>query len=247
MTRVQLALALAILVTLASTASVAQTTAQSAPSSPLRIELGDGVAVERCALPPTVYQVPQCWTPIGFRIDTYRVVGLARTFARTPIGAHHGGRLFAAIVDNASLQGHGRMAPVVYTDDLGARWEEALWDPRTGSPTLGAYSPLALSVEPTGDVVVAVGEYGRLWVSHDGGASFVQRRRGGQSYLAVETLGRAIVMADVDGRVTLTTDDGRSLRTLASERGAIVARETDAIVVRAGDRLLRIDREGTSR
>lgn len=210
-----------------------------------RIELGEGVAVEACPRARSAFEPPQCWQPVGFAFGSYVVLGRARTFARAPLGSATRGRLFAVIPDNVSQLGTGHVAPVVFTDDLGARWQESRWDPATGSPTLGAYSPLALSIDPEGLRVVAAGEYARLWVSRDGGQSFVQRRSGGQTYVSVEVLGRATVLTDADGRVWSTPDDGESLRAITSERGATVTREERAIVVRHGSRTIRIDPSGT--
>ncbi len=205
-----------------------------------RFDLGGGVAVVRCPMPPTAWEPPQCWQPEGFTFGRYGVLRLARSFARAPIGGPLHGRLFAAVPDNPSQLGAARMAPVVFTDDLGATWGESEWDPAVGAGGQGAFSPLAIAIDPDSTRVVAVGEYARLWVSTDGGAAFVERRRGGQTYVAVETLGRAIVITDTDGRVWSTTDDGSSLRSVTSDRSATVTRETDAIVVRHRSRTIRI-------
>lgn len=205
-----------------------------------RIELGGGAAAVRCAVPPSVFEPPQCWQPEGFFFGGYGVLRVARTFARAPLEGPLRGRIFAAIPDNPSQLGAARMAPIVYSDDLGATWRESVWDPATGAAGLGAFTPLALAIEPTSARVIAVGEYGRLWISADGGASFAERRRGAQTYVAVETLGRAIVITDADGRVWSTTDDGSSLRSVTSDRGATITREADAIVVRHRSRTTRI-------
>lgn len=215
-----------------------------------RLSLGEGLAVAPCALAPSPFEPPQCWEPVGFTFGSYGVLRRARTFVRAPVGGPLRGRIFAALPDNPSQLGAARMAPVVYSDDLGVRWQEALWGPSVGAVTLGAFAPLALAVWE--QKVVAAGEYARLWVSHDGGAHFVERRQGGQTYTGLEVLGRAIVLSDVDGRVLLSTDDGLSLRTLVSEGGtrearATVRREADAIVVVAGRRTLRIDARGQVR
>jgi hypothetical protein len=212
-----------------------------------RIELGDGLAVERCPRPPTAWEPPQCWQPVGFTFGGYGVLRFARTFARSPSTSATRGRIFAAIPDNPSQLGRGHMAPVVFSDDLGVHWQEASWDPDVGSPTLGAFSPLALSVDPAGMRVVAAGEYARLWVSLDGGASFTQRRSSGPTYVSVEVLGRAIVLIDSDGRAWTTPDDGSSLRRLSSDGGAVISREASAIVVRVGQRTFRVDGRGVVR
>jgi hypothetical protein len=95
--------------------------------------------------------------------------------------------------------------------------------------------------------VVAAGEYARLWVSLDGGASFTQRRSSGPTYVSVEVLGRAIVLIDSDGRAWTTPDDGSSLRRLSSDGGAVISREASAIVVRVGQRTFRVDGRGVVR
>ena len=240
------ALALSAFMLLALAAGPPRTTRALAQALP-RLELGDGLAVERCPQPPTAWEPPQCWQPVGFTFGGYGVLRLARTFARSAPSSTTRGRLFAVIPDNPSQLGRGHMAPVVFSDDLGAHWQEASWDPAVGSPTLGAFSPLAISIDPAGSRVVAVGEYARLWISNDGGASFTQRRSGGPTYVRVEVLGRAIVMIDSDGRAWSTPDDGSSLRRLSSDGGAEVSREASAIVVQVGRRTFRIDGRGVVR
>jgi hypothetical protein len=221
-------------------ALVASLAIAQAPPPVMRFELGNGVAVVRCPMPPSAWEPPQCWQPEGFTFGRYGVLRLARSFVRAPVEGPLHGRIFAAVPDNPSQLGAARMAPIVFTDDLGATWGESVWDPATGAGGLGAFTPLAIAIDRGSTRVVAVGEYARLWISADGGASFVERRRGGQTYVAVETLGRAIVITDTDGRVWSTTDDGSSLRAVTSERGASITREDDAIVVRHRSRTVRI-------
>ena len=213
----------------------------------MRLELGDGLAVERCPRAPTPWEPPQCWQPVGFSFGTYGVLHFARTFARSAPASATRGRIFAAIPLNTSQLGRFHAAPVVYSDDLGAHWQESSWDPQAGAPNLGAFSPLALAIEPGGRRVVAAGEYARLWVSADGGESFTQRRSGGPTYVGVEALGRAIVLLDTEGRAWVTPDDGSSLRPVSSDRGAVLSREPDAIVVRIGRRAFRVDARGDVR
>ncbi|MBX3248061.1 MAG: hypothetical protein KF901_12845 [Myxococcales bacterium] len=222
--------------------------------APLRIELGEGVAVHGhrvpcwgvAFVPPTCHQ----WTPAGFSFGELHVLHEAITFARVP----RSGRIVALYLDRPVAPGvpaqQGASPPplvlppirfdrtsAAYTDDLGGRWRETFLP--------GPQIARALAFDATSSFGVAAGDGGGVWTTEDGGATWTRRRGGAEpDYVDVHVLGHAVVLVDARG-ATWRLWQGRGNRTqITSERPTSVRTEADAIVVRTARRVYRVARGG---
>lgn len=190
-------------------------------STSVRVELGDGVAVERMCPPSSIGSWMGCfaWTPIGFSFgDASRWLLLARAFARVP-------------ATGAILAVPGRPSDMTYsfhpprllrTEDGGEHWTSIPW---SGSmmPTIFAFDHHSLDG-------VAAGDAGNVWSTDDGGLTWDQHGSGG-TWSAVAIADREIVLLDASGNVYRSHDGGFARESVVTDPTARLEQRDEDIVV----------------
>ena len=199
-------------------------------TSPVDIPLGEGASAHR--EPVRCFNVyayrPGCtmWHLTGVEAPTGPYAFQVHMYALGPAG-----RIFAA-VDSG----------VLYTDDRGAHWSRASWD--------GAQSPRSLAFDTATGFGAAVGTFGTVWTTTDGGANWRTRRDDGDLFVDVAVLGRVVAWTSAVGVVQVSADGGTSVRTISERsRGPLPVMVTYQgniwIRVESG-RWWRVDRDGAA-
>lgn len=201
------------------------------------VPLDDGLAVERLEEPCRApHYRCYAWHPHGFRFGPHWWA-LSRAWAFALVAST--GRIVAATPGvQPGRRYRGRMPPVIlYTDDLGATWQQARWD--------WPHHPRALAFDRTSAFGVAAGEGGYVWNTHDGGTTWIDRGgSSGTTWTRVLVVGRACVLVDSRGGVWRSRDGGGARSLVVEDPNATVELADDAIEIGAGARRWRVRRDG---